>query len=105
MRKEMTGNKLRRIEIENELPHNLEYEGGKKKKDEELAEKWQKKLQEREERFERENTERERRLQKASRLKKVWQLIRLCRELIEENGEKWQKSSDRRETERKEQME
>ena len=89
-------------ELEEKLPEGLEYEGGRKKTEEELLEEWNKRLKEREEQITKEETERKERLEKAKRLQKGWELMRICKEIIEENGEKWKKSKERREYEKAE---
>ena len=98
--------KMRRIEpeepLEEKLPEGLEYEGGRKKTEEELAEEWNQKLKDREEEMLREEIERTERMEKAKRMQRGWELKRLCKEMIEENGEKWKKSKERRECEKAE---
>ena len=34
-------------------------------------------------------------------MQRSWELLRQCKQLLEENGEKWKKSQERRELERK----
>ena len=41
--------------------------------------------------------ERKERIERAERLSKSWELLRLCKTLIEEEGTKWRKSVERRE--------
>ena len=60
--------KMRKTEAEEKLPEGLEYEGGRKKTDEELAEEWSQKLKEREEQILKEETERKERMEKAKRM-------------------------------------
>ena len=116
-RKEMTGEeekrqsqagegpKLRKIEImEPELPEGLEYEGGRKKTEEELEEEWREKLRNREIQNQEDDHRREKQIEKAKKLQKGWELMRLCKEMIEENGEKWKKLKERRDWERREEM-
>ena len=52
-----------------------------------------------------ESKEREERIKKANKLEKSWELLRQCRKMLEENGEKWRKSRERRDMERKQQEE
>ena len=80
----------------------MEYDGGRKKSDEELAEEWNIRRKEIEENLLREEAEREERIERAGRMQKGWELMRLCRQMIEENGEKWKKSKERRDMERSE---
>ena len=83
-----------------ELPEGLEYEGWRKKTDDELAEEWNQRIRDREEKLLKEEAERSERLEKAKIMQKGWELMRLCKQLIEENEEKWKKSKERRELER-----
>ena len=48
---------------------------------------------------------REKQIEKAKKLQKGWELMRLCRKTIEENGEKWRKSKERRDLEKQEELE
>ena len=73
---------------EEELPADLEYDGGRKKTDEELAEEWNIRRKESEENLLREEAEREERIERARRMQKGWELMRLCKQIIEENGKK-----------------
>ena len=101
--------KIRRVEVTEEegeqLPEGLEYEGGRKKTDEELANEWRERIREREAQIEEEEKSREKLIEKAKKLQKGWELMRLCRETIEENGEKWKKSKESRDLEKTEQLE
>ena len=45
------------------------------------------------------------RLEKAEKLSKSWELLRICKKMLEENGHKWTKSKERREIERREEEE
>ena len=66
-------------------------------------EEWDRKLQKRQERLDEEEKERAGKIRKANRLEKGWELLNLCREIMEEEGYHWQKSKERREEERKKQ--
>ena len=90
---------------EEKLPEGLEFESGRKKTDDELAEEWNIRIKEREENPLREEAERTERIEKAKRMQKGWELMRLCKQTIEENGEKWKKSKERRALERSEEEE
>ena len=50
---------------------------------------WEKRLQEREMLIEKEKNEREEIIKKAQRLKKSFELLKLCREMLEKDGVKW----------------
>ena len=95
--------KMRKVETGCErLPEGLEYEGGRKKTEKELLKEWNERIAEREEFLLREEKERCDRIEKAKRMQKGWELMRLCRNMIEENGETWKKSKARRDIEREE---
>ena len=70
-----------------------------------MAAEWDIRRKEIEENIRGEETEREERIEKARKLEKGWELMRLCKQLIEENGEKWKKSKERRDIERTEEEE
>ena len=53
-----------------------------------------------EERMKREEEEREQRQRKAKRLQQSYDILRLCREVMEKEGIHWEKSRERREHER-----
>ena len=53
-----------------------------------------------EERMKREEEEREQRQRKAKRLQQSYDILRLCREVMEKEGIHWEKSRERREYER-----
>ena len=46
--------------------------------------------------------EREKRLEKARNLEKGWELLRICKEMIEKDGVKWNTSKERKEDEEQE---
>ena len=48
---------------------------------------------------------RKERIEKAERLSKSWEQLRLCKKIIEEEGTKWRKSAERREIELKQEEE
>ena len=98
--------RIRKLEVrEMELPEGLEYEGGRRKTDEELAEEWKERLREREIWMQEEETRRVERIEKARKLQRGWELMRMCKEMIEENGEKWKKTKERRDMEKREELE
>ena len=103
--KAVKARKVEEIEEEKENPLDKYYEGGRKKTDEELQQEWQERLKEREERIAREEYERNKLKSTAERIEKGWLLMKLCREMIELNGEKWKKSKETRDRERREDLE
>ena len=50
---------------------------------------------------EEDETTKEERKRKAEKLRRGWELFRICKEMIEEEGGKWKKSQERRDLERK----
>ena len=82
------------IEREEERPLWDDYE--ERKTDEELKLEWEERLRLREESIQKEEEERKRLITKAEKLRKSWELLRVCREMIETEGDKWQKSKERR---------
>ena len=61
--------RLRKTE-EEKLPEGLEYEGGRKKTDDELTEEWKERIKDREEKLMKEDAERSNRIEKAKRMQK-----------------------------------
>ena len=95
-------NKMRKIEkeekdSETEQPEN-EIEKDTDSNDDEKS--WEERIREKEERMEQEEKNRNERIEKARRLNQSYQLLRLCRETLKENGESWEISKERRSEER-----
>ena len=92
--------KRRKIELE---------EGKRENEDEEeeedklnwTQEEWTRRLMRRQKRLEKEEEERQKRISKAKRMEQSWELLRLCHEMMEEEGYHWKKSKERREQEKK----
>ena len=63
-------------------------------------EAWDARLKEREEEIRREEDVRQERIKKSKRLEQSWELLRLCREIMAEEGHNWKISKERREKER-----
>ena len=70
------------------------------KSDEELKREWEEKLQERGRMLAEEEEARDRRKEKAQRMEKSYELMRLCIKTLELEGITWTKSKERRELER-----
>ena len=70
------------------------------KSEEQLQQEWEERLRHREEQMMTENAEREKRRKKARRLKQSFELLRLCKETLENEGATWEKSKERRELEK-----
>ena len=63
-------------------------------------EEWKEKIKEMEKNIKEEEILRKKRIDEARRKEKTWELLRLCRRTIEEEGSKWKVSKERREMER-----
>ena len=59
-----------------------------------------KRIKEIQEEMEREELERKKRIEQSKRLQQGWELLRVCKDLMEMNGYKWKISKERREMER-----
>ena len=71
----------------------------------EAKEAWEERIRVREEMIIREEAERLERIEKAKRMSRSWELLRLCREIMAREGVNWKKSEERREKEKKEKIE
>ena len=68
-------------------------------------EEWDAKIKKREEEIELEEKTRQERMSKQRRLERSWDLLKLCREMMREEGYNWKISRERREEERRKQEE
>ena len=91
--------KREEIEFEEYLKEKAETEPVKS--EEERKEEWAKRVAEIEENMRREEEERNQRQEKARRLKQSYDLLRMCKEMMEKEGTNWAKSKERREYERR----
>ena len=95
-------------ELETGLGEPKEPAGSSPKIDEEGKEEesgwinWDKKIKEHREKIEKEEREREDLLNKASKKEISWKLLKVCKSFIEENGNSWKESEERRKVEREE---
>ena len=62
-------------------------------------ETWDERIREREEEMRREEEERQERIKKSKHLEQSWELLRLCKEIMSEEGHNWKISKERREKE------
>ena len=93
--------KKKRInDLEEEITEKKEKEVEEKVEIEKEKIDWEEKIREREDRIKMEDLERKKRIEKAARLEKSYELLRLCRETLKAEGETWQISKARRELER-----
>ena len=70
------------------------------KSEDELKKEWEERVAEMEERMRREEEEREQRQKKARKIQQSYDLLRMCKEMMEKEGVHWAKSKERREYER-----
>ena len=68
-------------------------------------EEWDEKLRRRQARIDKEEIERLEKIEKAKRMEKGWDLIKLCKKMMQEEGFNWKISQERREQMRKEEIE
>ena len=73
--------------------------------EEDTEERWKKYLMERELEIEEEERTTRERKEKAAKLEKGWELFKLCKEMLEKEGNKWEMSKERRWAENNEKIE
>ena len=68
-------------------------------------EEWTERIKRRQERMDMEEKERTAKIEKAKRMEKSWELLRLCKEMMKRDGYNWKISKERREQERAKNLE